>query len=138
MMRSLLSASWLCSLFQIYVVAVWLSILYTKSNLAQDGVTITYEREKQAFCDVMGVLNHHWDWKTLLPDPYGVNAIKGIDCDLEGNTFYFTDLNFGPTYDNTPTCSFNATIHPSILLRLLCKLLNMNNSFAGSRVCNHR
>ncbi|XP_002973336.2 piriformospora indica-insensitive protein 2 [Selaginella moellendorffii] len=98
---------------------VWMWIIVAISG-QQDEQSMD-PAEKEAFFQVMESLNSEWDWRSLLPDPCGENTLQGMICDVVDdanssfpNSIHLVGLSVGKIQSNTPSCSANATIHPSI------------------------
>eukprot|EP01018_Ginkgo_biloba_P020001 Gb_02935 [translate_table: standard] len=90
------------------------------------------ESEKQAFYSVLEALVGEWNPSNLYPDPCGLTPIPGASCDQYGNFWYITALNFGAVYDNSPKCSKDAILHPSIFNLTRLKTLSFYKCFMNA------
>ena len=104
-----------------------------------EGENSMKESERMAFYEVAEALNPSIAWRDLYPDPC-LDPPQGSYCEqFEDNFYSLTTLTFGPIYDNTPSCSYNAWIHPSISSLTppnsplkTTSLLQINFRFSGS------
>lgn len=90
------------------------------------------DSEKEAFYSVLEALAGESNAINLYPDPCGLTPVPGTSCDLFGDFWYITALYVGAIYDNSPKCSKNAVLDPSIFSLSHLKTLSFYSCFVNA------
>ncbi|KAH9307672.1 hypothetical protein KI387_035583, partial [Taxus chinensis] len=108
--------------------------MFLAQSVTEDYRNSAYmlDSEKQAFYSVLEALGGDLNASNLYPDPCGLTPVPGTSCDQFGDFWYITVLNLGDVYDNSPKCSNNAVLHPSIFNLTHLKTLSLYKCFVNA------
>ncbi|XP_057486146.1 piriformospora indica-insensitive protein 2-like isoform X2 [Actinidia eriantha] len=88
--------------------------------------------EREAlYSTIQGFVGYWWNGSELYPDPCGWTPIQGVSCDLFEGSWYVTDLNIGPFYDNSLVCAPNVQFRPDFFALKYLKSLSIFNCFTS-------